>query len=616
MKTDKKYTLLGNLKYSLRLQVKHEGYGIYYYGAISIFTGVLQPFLSVLLPSIAVSLLTGQGHDPLNILCTLSAFVIGLQLMQLLSSYANQKVYQHTMLLRLDMDEYPKHVLSMDYEKLESPEGQKKMESAVRAFHSGNSVGIEGFIKQVPELIKNLLGLSVYSLVSGMVNPFILVYMLLSTAFVAYMNWRASQWDYKHRDERNHIYEKRTYLLDETIDSKNIKDIKLYDMKIWFMNVFDSLVKANERLNRKIRMKYLKAKGIDKMLSAIRDGVVYAYLIYKLMNNGIALDGFILMLGVIAGFGAWMNGVVEAVKELWRNSVIMSEYREFMDYGLEEKPEGGFHKVPNPGCPHEIKLQNVSYVYPGADKPSLKDISLTINKGEKLALVGVNGAGKSTLVKLIAGLYKPASGIITIDGVDISYLSREAYYKELAVIFQEVFAFAFPLDSNITGQIQDLQDSDRLELCLKQADIWEKVQQLPNKMRTAIMKDIDRNGAVFSGGEMQKLMLARALYKDAPIVILDEPTSALDPIAESNMYEKYNSFTKNKTSVFISHRLSSTRFCDRVIYMEDGVIAEEGTHQELIEINGKYAEMFDIQSHYYKENNNNLVQSEGDVCYE
>ena len=611
----KRYSLWGNLKYSFRLLNKYEGYRVYAYGAISVVVGALQPFLSVLLPSLAVSMLSG-AMSPLSIIAVLSGYVILLQFIRILSSYSDIKVFNDSFMLRIDMKECQEHVLSMDYEVLENSEGQKKMEAAIKAFHAGNNIGIEAIIKQVPEFIKNILGLAIYSIVAGSINPFILIYMLASTAFVSYMNWSASQWDYKHKEERNRLYEKEKYLLNETIDSRNIKDIQIYGMKGWFMNAFGVFMSSFGKITRRIRMKYFRAKAIDRILAAIRDGIVYIYLIYELMNSRLGVDRFILMIGVIAGFGAWMSGLVGAARELWSNSVVMSEFREFMEYGLDEEPQGGFDRIPNPGCSHEIKLHNVSYVYPGAGKPSLKDVSLTISKGEKLALVGVNGAGKSTLVKLIAGLYKPTSGTITLDGVDISRLPREEYYKELSVVFQEVFAFAFPLDSNITGQVESQIDYERLGSCLKKADIWEKVQKLPQGIHSMLLKELDPNGVVLSGGELQKLMLARALYKAAPIVILDEPTSALDPIAESNMYEKYNSLTKDKTSIFISHRLSSTRFCDRIVFLEHGGIAEEGTHDSLMELNGKYAEMFDIQAHYYNDSNNNHKEIEGEVCYE
>lgn len=212
----------------------------------------------------------------------------------------------------------------------------------------------------------------------------------------------------------------------------------------------------------------------------------------------------------------------------------------------------------------------------------------------------MNGAGKSTLIKLICGLYHPTSGRIFLDGKEISGFYAKDYYREFAVVFQDVFAFSFRLGDNVTCAVETDADKERLRASLQKAELWDKVQTLENRERTYMNTDIDVSGVRLSGGELQKLMLARALYKDAPVLILDEPTAALDPIAESRLYEKYYEMTREKTSIFISHRLSSTKFCDRILFMEDGRITEEGGHEELLARQGAYAAMFHTQARYYQ----------------
>ncbi len=228
-------------------------------------------------------------------------------------------------------------------------------------------------------------------------------------------------------------------------------------------------------------------------------------------------------------------------------------------------------------------------------------MNLTIRPGERLALVGPNGAGKTTLIKLLCGLYRPTSGTVYLDGRDIQSLDQRAVFREFAVVFQDVFAFSFPLADNVSCVDCGREDSERLRESLEKAGLWERVQALPKGAQTFMNKDLDEAGVALSGGEVQKLMLARALYKDAPMVILDEPTAALDPIAESEMYERYDELVQGRTAVFISHRLSSTRFCDRILFLENGRITEEGTHGELMQRGGAYAELFSIQARYYKE---------------
>jgi ABC-type multidrug transport system fused ATPase/permease subunit len=233
---------------------------------------------------------------------------------------------------------------------------------------------------------------------------------------------------------------------------------------------------------------------------------------------------------------------------------------------------------------------------------TISHFNLQINGGSKIALVGINGAGKTTLVKLLAGLYYPTEGEILINGRSIRDYNIEEYYRLIAVVFQDVEILAFTIAKNIAACSDDMINYERVRKCLEMAGLKDKIDELRDKENTYLTQSIDKDGIMLSGGQMQKLMLARALYKDSPIIILDEPTAALDPIAESEIYEKYNDLTRGKTSLFISHRLSSTKFCDRIIFLENGSIVEDGTHRQLMDKGGRYAEMFEIQSHYYKEN--------------
>jgi ATP-binding cassette subfamily B protein len=248
----------------------------------------------------------------------------------------------------------------------------------------------------------------------------------------------------------------------------------------------------------------------------------------------------------------------------------------------------------------ELRFENVTFRYPGSDKKLFEHLNLTIHPGEKLAVVGLNGAGKTTLVKLLCGFYDPDEGRVTLNGIDIREFNRREYYGLLCAVYQEFSVLDVTVAENVAQRVEGI-DTERVWQCLAQAGLEDFVRQLPNGLDTHVGRDVYLDGVLFSGGQTQRLMLARALYKGGPILVLDEPTAALDPIAESEIYQKYNDMTQGKTALFISHRLASTRFCDRIIFLEDGKISEEGTHWALLEQGGAYAKLYEVQSRYYQE---------------
>ena len=249
---------------------------------------------------------------------------------------------------------------------------------------------------------------------------------------------------------------------------------------------------------------------------------------------------------------------------------------------------------------YEFKFENVSFKYPGHDNYVLKNINFTLKSGSKLAVVGVNGAGKTTFIKLIMKLYEPTEGRILLNGVDIRKYEREAYFKLFSPVFQNVECFALPIYQNISFADEERTDMERVQEALEKSGLMKKISMYEKGVHTNLLKIFDENGIDLSGGERQRLAMARALYKGGKVVILDEPTAALDALAEDRMYREFEDMVGKKTSIFISHRLGSTHFCDKIAMFEDGEIVEEGTHQQLMKLNGKYAYMFNIQSQYYK----------------
>ena len=253
----------------------------------------------------------------------------------------------------------------------------------------------------------------------------------------------------------------------------------------------------------------------------------------------------------------------------------------------------------------------MSYRYSGATTDAVSHLSLKLHPGEKLAVVGLNGAGKTTFIKLLCRLYNPTEGYITLNGVDIQNYSREEYYRLFSPVFQNVEVFAFPIEENVSMKTPEKTEAEAVVAAVKEAGLEEKIFALPENIKTQLLKIVDENGVDFSGGEKQKLALARALYKNAPVVVLDEPTSALDAIAEQRLYESFDKMIGEKSAVYISHRLASTRFCDRIAMFEGGTIIELGTHDALMEKNGAYAHMFEVQAQYYQENAGEEAEENG-----
>ena len=251
--------------------------------------------------------------------------------------------------------------------------------------------------------------------------------------------------------------------------------------------------------------------------------------------------------------------------------------------------------------PKEIELKNVSFRYEKSQPYVLKNFSLMIRPGEHLAVVGLNGAGKTTLIKLICGLIDPTDGQVLYNGKPITEYNRVELYQMYSAVFQQFSIMPVTVEEIVAEAPTVQVDSERVKKCLELAGMWERIQKLPDKLQSQYGRTIYDEGIEFSGGETQKLLLARSIYKSAPILLLDEPTAALDPIAESELYQKYNQISEGKTAVFISHRLASANFCDRIILIENGAICEEGTHRELLAKKGKYYNLFELQAKYYRE---------------
>ena len=444
-------------------------------------------------------------------------------------------------------------------------------------------------------LLLQELGLFVYMVIAGSIHPVILLLLFGLSVIGALCNSLPDWYENKIRDENARDEMTMQYIDRLSDDAISGKDIRVFGLKKWIIGKYGIAIKNTRRRNAKKNSIAFAGKSLETILTAGRDLICYLYLISQL-KNGMSLTMFVFYLGIIGGFSAWFTQVSDSFAKMKYCSVHITDFRNFLNLG----EDAGEKKIPqNQFKTVEVVFDHVTFCYKGAEKPVLNDISFSLESGEHKALVGLNGAGKSTLVKLISGLYLPTEGTVYVNGIDTRELDREAYYRHESAVFQDTFTLAYSVAENVA--LNEQWDEEKVWECLEKAGLSQKVTALPQGLSTNLGKELSQDGVRLSGGETQKLLLARALYRDPSIILLDEPTAALDALAESEIYEIYNRTLADITALFISHRLASTRFCEEILLLSDGRIAECGSHEELMEQKGKYYELFLVQSKYYGE---------------
>lgn len=594
------HSVFSNFAWSLKMLLKYSK-AAFFITALFIPINIGLRYLEIYLPSLVVSEITnGQTltHSLLSIGIVMLLIMLGNIIVQALGHIRNSTlgIYRYKMTALVT-----KKQLSMFYQTYE----QKKVRDL--ANRASNATQMWDGVQPLTDIVyngfgmlENLLGYILFGSVISFASPW-LVPILTVAPIVNILSVKAyNKWEYAHRSKMTDLNQKLGHVEELPDDFAAAKDIRIYSMASWLRECYRDLSEQRAKWDRTTVKKSFLSRIADLVVILIRDGGAYAFLIHMFYSGKIGIDEFVLYFAAISSFASWVGGIISCWNKANTVSLKLCDFRDFVDYP-EYNGSGIAKAADHMNTVPEIEFKNVSFRYDGAEQDTIHDLSLKIKSGEKLALVGLNGAGKTTLVKLLCGLYRPTSGEIFFNGIPLSDFKREDYYKLISPVFQEIRTAFFSLAETVSGKSTAETDLEKAETCMRQAGLGAKIDALPDGIHTKLNKKVHENGTELSGGEAQKLMLARALYKDAPLLILDEPTAALDPIAESKIYNEFNVMAKNKTSLFISHRLASTSFCDRIILLENGNITEEGTHQELMGANGTYKGLFDIQSCWYKE---------------
>ena len=628
MDKDKKYSVFQNLVYCIKATKKAYS-GLLVFCVLIIIINCVIPVITAFLPKVVIEKIT-EGAEIKKVLIITAILTGTLAVLMAAQEFLDRMIYWH----KYKMNAYflrliTKKGLTTDYKNQEK-EHFRKLQSEAFGSCNGNYSYYAQTYDAVVLFFSNLLGFMAFGGILVTVNPLLIIFLGGTTVISFLLNRKIIKWTKKTNAEKVGYEQKMMYIINASEDMQAAKDIRLYNMSVWLNRVYDDNMRGLLGWYRRYTAKLFGVSAVDGVLTLVREGVTYLVLLIMVFNGKISVADFVLLFNVVAGFSAWLSSILGEINNLDRLNLAMNRFRSYLEYSENYKREGGV--VPeNLDKPKEIRLENVCFRYEesetnaeneagegnitGGEKTAddgnaddrgrrniLNNFSLTIEPGEHLAIVGLNGAGKTTLVKLICGLTEPDEGSVSYDGTDVREYNRDEYYRLFGAVFQDCSVLPVTIEEIVGEDTAENVDAKRVEECLRQAGLWEKISSLEKGLKTLYDHSFWDDGVGFSGGETQKLLLARALYRQAPVIILDEPTAALDPLAENRLYETYDELMKGKTTIFISHRLASTRFCSRILLIDGGKVCESGTHEELLAKKGKYYEMFETQAKYYREN--------------
>lgn len=557
-------------------------------------SAALSGYAAVLLPSLIIADIE-NGISLFHLIIRLSIYFGILAILAILKE-ATENINMNKMI------DFRTHYMSVvvlncmnsDYETYEKEETQVMIEKGWEAIAS-NGRGVEGFYHHLVVLLTCAFELVIYSGLIGSLNISMVV-IVIGLSLISYLikdrfNRKYETECQKRAENDVHI----RYFSELPYDIASGKDIRLYQMQEMLKEKFKLYNSKIRETTNQIEKYICNSSLVTAGITFMKDIICYGFLIQTMTDGNMSVSKFVLYLG---SFTAFSERFVKMSDQLSLIAIDIHATNDFRKILNVLHCENGKEAVNENEL--DIQFDHVYFRYDEGERWILDDFSLHIHPHEKVALVGVNGAGKTTIVKLLCRLLHPVKGRILINGKDLETLNYDEYRKKVGCVFQDTNPFDFTIGTNVSGKLEGRYDDKKVQECLEKAGLGNKTLNMKDGVHTWIGNTMEGKGISLSGGEIQKLMLARAYYHRPSFMILDEPTAALDAISEQEMYNSYLSFIQDHNALFISHRLVSTRFCDRIVFLENGKIAEEGSHEQLMEKQGKYKEMFEIQARYYR----------------
>lgn len=551
----------------------------------------ITPFINIVIPKFIIDELMGdQSMETISLY--IGILVCGNLLLRIINKFFEALQEINISKMFAEFDNYlGVKCMNMDFEFVENPEILDLKERARFAIYNMNAIG--QVLNHLSNIVYTVTVISGLTYLLFILNPLLLLGVILIVGINTLIFKRIQKIQFMENQKAISGNRAYGFLIHMSYDFALAKDIRLYNglnlviKKVKFFT--DEIVRIYSAMFTTMG----KYTGLTKVNVQIQMIVVYGYLAARVIAKAISIGDFTMYAGAVSNFSTSISSLIESIIQIGLNCNYLELFKRFDE--MKSKVDEGTRLISELED-YSIVFEDVSFKYPNKDVYVLKHINIKIEQGEKLSIVGLNGAGKTTFIKLLARLYQPSQGKITIGGIDINEFDYDSYMELMSIVFQDFKLLSYSVNENVT---KDTVTDDQVLASLEKAGFSEDLEQLKHGLSTCVYKNFDREGVEFSGGQAQKIAIARALYKDAPIAILDEPTSALDPISEYQVYKSFNQMVSGKTAIYISHRMSSTRFSDCIAVFNDGEIVEYGTHQNLIDLDGLYAEMYQTQAKYY-----------------